>query len=230
MAGENSRIHGYNRIYRANQGRYECFELQNGRPTNFHNEPVAINPERVDGILDHQAHIVPQNSLNIVLEPIAAAMAEQQDLNGVNQYINDPNTPDWLMHVRAYGNAIQAPMYDFDEHDIEDRVGGFFSIVMWNPVNICRAPEDAERANPPNDNIDVQVVDWLERYQNAENLPDEFLMSLRNLANDGPNNLELIEAYIQQCCNTLDAQIRNARGYYQFIWNDSPEGLTPPTL
>jgi len=227
MAGNNDRIHGYNAIYRTAdvQINFFSFELnQAGRPQNFINRPVAI----IGGgpaALDHQGHIVPQNTLNLVLNPRMADMAAAcHDLNQTIDYI--AAGPAWMQAVYDYGDEIGAPMFDFDEGDPEDRLGGFFSIVTWNPINICRAPDDARRGGAPGDNIDQQVVDYLAAHQVPQGVVPAWLASLNNLI-PNPANVVLIEDYITECSNTLAAQLAGGIGYYAFPWQNNGVILLP---
>lgn len=227
MAGNNDRIHGYNAVYRNNAGpvNFHSFDLNHGRPTNFIYRQVNI----VGGgapALDHQGHIVPQNILNVILNPLMVAMAAQSNnLGQALAFMNGPQGAPWMQLVYNYGLAIGAPMFDFDEADPEDKLGGFFSIVTWNPVNICRAPEDNRRNGVPGNNIDVEVVNYLNNNQAAQGVNAPWLASLQALVLNA-NNAN-ITAYITACSNTLAGQQVAGIGYYAFPWQDNHGVLQP---
>lgn len=218
MVGNNDRIHGYNQIYRANSGNFASFELRNNRPDPFRNQPVTIVPSEPQGILDHQGHIVPQQILNRVLDNLANQMAKEKDLAGVNAYIDRSDTPAWLSQVRAYGTGIGAPMFDFDETKTEDRVGGFFSIVTWNPINICRAPGDNHRNGVPGERVDNEVVNWINANQGKVGVPKAWIDLLLQLRDPVIPTNNQIDQYIAQCCASLEGQRTKGIGYYAFPW------------
>ncbi len=229
MAGNNDRIHGYNAIYRNDaQGlNYYSFNWLNNRPTAFINRPVAIIGGG-DPALDHQGHIVPQSMLNLVLDPLMQQMAAQcDDMNDVVNFIaaNAAQYP-WLNDVYQYGLAINAPMFDFDEDDPEDRVGGFFSIVTWNPINICRAPDDNRRNGYPGNNIDAEVVAYINANPPA-NIIAAWLASLNVINGANPVTAAIINDYIGACSDTLIGQLHNCNGYYSFPWRNANGILVP---
>jgi hypothetical protein len=290
MAGTNDRIHGYNAIYRNGAANnFDSFVLGYGRPGQFINRQVVGAPI---GITDHQGHIVPQNILNTVLDPMMNAMAAQitaarlaagiaaatgaaaaaaagaaaalsiagggdavaAAAAGVaaaalvppaaavaagpagltaagaakDTYIlANTATHAWLPTTEAYGVAIGAPMYDFTEDDPENQVGGFFSIVTWNPVNICRAPEDARRNGVPGITIDQAVRDHLNANQGVQGVNGPWLAALDALI--GLNNAANTIAYITACSATLAGQQAAGIGYYSFAWQNNPAGDLIPT-
>jgi hypothetical protein len=87
----------------------------------------------------------------------------------VNTYIaHPPHNAAWLAPAVAYGNALGIPMFNIvipmvlnNATNAEARVGNLFSIVTWNPVNICRAPDDIYRNGVPGTNLDYLVLNYL---------------------------------------------------------------------
>lgn len=227
MAGNDDRIHGCNTIYRNEHGaaNFYSFDLsQQGRPTNFRFQPVNIVGGG-DVVLDHQGHIVPQNMLNIILDPLMENMAELcNNLDEAMDYIE--NHAQWMTDVYTYGVAIGAPMFDFDEADPENKVGGFFSIVTWNPVNICRAPADNTRNGEPSNTIDAQVAAYLDANQVAHVVNAQCMASLNALMLH-PDDGNYIEDYITQCSATLAGQQLAGIGYYAFPWVNNANVLSP---
>lgn len=227
MAGNNDRIHGYNPIYRQNPERFNSFALNGQNPGAFIGRLVNIaTPGDIPPALDHQGHIVPQNTLNVVLNAVAADMGNflSNDANnnvaGVQTYIaNNVAAHPWLQDVYNYGVAIGAPMFEFDTNDANDKVDGFFSIVTWNPVNICRAPSDDRRGGLPGNDIDHQVNNYLEANQAAQGVGNNWLNALDQLMTHGNgDNNEYLLAYINACSATLNAQLAAGIGYYSFPW------------
>lgn len=101
----------------------------------------------------------------------------------------------------------------------ESRVGDLFSIVTWNPVNICRAPSDAQRGGIPGENIDRQVVGWLNANQGSVNA--QWLAALNVLDQLQVRTVADIRTYLAACTATLPGQ-QGAQGaptgYYRFNW------------
>jgi hypothetical protein len=224
MAGTNDRIHGYNAIYRADPANFNSFALSaTGRPGNFIFRQVEIAAGGGGAINDHQGHIIPQNILNTVLDDVMADMAQHCDTpDEVTTYItNNTEAHPWLATTRAYGTAIGAPMFDFDSQDPEDKMGGFFSLITWNPVNICRAPSDNARMHNnlpyPGDAIDEEVYNYLVAHQEEEGISEAWLAALTALVAD-PEGEGLAEAYITACSATLAGQQAAGAGYYAFPW------------
>jgi len=242
MAGNTDNIHGWNPLYRDRDpyplpgNNFDSFLFNHGRPGNFNYRLVAGT-----NVLDHQGHIVPQNILNIVLDPLMIAMSEAcNNAVDVVNFINNQIPPrPWLQQVLNYVNALQAPpiaapetnFFNWgtpvilnDAANAETRVGGFFSIMTWNPVNICRAPVDAQRGNYPGNAVDVQVFTYL----NANILADPAcLTAIQNVINY-PNNAVVIEAFLSACSATLAAQLIAGAGFYAFPWRANP--LAPGVL
>lgn len=251
MAGNTDSIHGWNLHYRNRivdpENNFDSFWFNHGRPGNF-------NYRLVEGtnVYDHQGHIVPQTMLNIVLDPIMMAMSGAcNNVGDIADFINGlfhgiPARP-WLQQVLDYETALQAPpisapeaaFFDWGEQNPEDKVGGFFSIITWNPINICRAPNDIQRGNYPVNAVDAQVLTYLDAHnippiadaacliaaQNTINNPYDFI----NPAN--PANvaaIAAIEAYLITSSATLAPQLIASAGYYAFPWKINP--LAPGVL
>ncbi len=223
-------IHGYNPQYRDTgaNGRYDAFEMHavHPRPVQFHNEVVPGT-----GLLDHQGHIIPQNNYG----PRLLAIATQIDhdlLNGHGPYtLANVNArllhhhP--LMNFQAVTTYIQnqlitaggAPMNVFVDpagNDVDERIGGYFSVINWNPVNICRAPSDNHRNNyPANGPDNVVAIKLLTDQLNAGITLDAsyaaFLQA--NIANLLGNVDDFITA-----CNACLAN--TPVGFYKFNWGN----------
>lgn len=226
MAGNNDRIHGFNAVYRDASTGFECFESMYGRPQRFNNRPINTIGAR-SGVLDHQGHIVPQNILNVVLDPLMTDMAATcNNPADVADFIKRRNDMPWLQSVFNYGTSIKAPMFSFESTEPEDKVGNFFSIVTWNPVNICRAPDDTHRGGLPGDSIDAQVVGYLNQNGAAQNINQEWFASLQALQAN-PTDITNINNYITACSNTLAGQQQNGIGYYSFPWQGNGNAWAP---
>ncbi|PWN61244.1 hypothetical protein [Chryseobacterium viscerum] len=230
MKKSNERIHGYNAIYYNNAApRFHSFDLVNKRPTNFINRQVSITSGE-NGILDHQGHIVPQNMLDLIVDPLIKEMGKCTDEDAVKNFINaQKNTYPWLQLVYDYGKQIsdRTPMFDFDENDPEEKLRGFFSIVIWNPVNICRAPEDSRRNNYPVDKIDDQVATYLSKHTAEQGVHAAWLLSLQTLIAN-KDNKKTLNDYINECCKTLSEQEKSGFGYYSFPWKKDSKGVLFP--
>lgn len=235
MAGNTDNIHGWNPLYRDRDpyplpgNNFDSFLFNHGRPGNFNYRPVEGT-----NVLDHQGHIVPQNTLNIVLDPLMIAMSEAcNNVVDVVNFIANQNPPrPWLQQVLDYANALQAlpiaapataffnwdtPVILNNMDNAETRVGGFFSIMTWNPVNICRAPADAQRGNYPGNAVDVQVFNYL----NLNGLADQnCLAAIQNLINN--QNNATIEAFLSAASETLADQLNAGQGFYAFPWHENP--------
>ena len=221
MAGDNDRIHGYNQAF---YGLNTDFALNNHSFGMENNRPTAFNNMQVLGaqVLDHQGHIIPQNMLNRVLDPVANAMAACETLEEVVAFINDQQIEfPWLNTVLAYGNARGIPMFDFEEEG-QEKMDGFFSIITWNPINISRAPSDNDRGGYPGNEIDLQVrdrlaelpqvnADWLGHLDQVIQNPDQ-----QNLNN-----------YITSCSNSLNLAPDIVERYYRFEWVEQDGVLVP---
>lgn len=213
MAGNNDRIYSYNPVYCNSIGpeRFYSFERRNGQ---FINRPVEIiNPG--DPALDHQGHIVPQNILNEVLDATMDYMYTHcPTVESAVDYVTH-NAP-WMLDTYNYGLRLNINMFDYDEDDPEDRFGTFFSIVTWNPVNLCRAPSDDRRGGYPVNNIDLQVANYLRAHQMEQGVDPDWMAALDDVIANA--SVENITNYLNACCATLDYQLTNGIGYYQFPW------------
>jgi hypothetical protein len=235
MAGTNSRIHGYNVVYRNEKGlNFYSFNVEKNGPSKFINQKVNIVKSQ-DNIYDHQGHIVPQGMLNLILDPLMNEMAKCKDDQAIKDFIEKKkDTYPWLKLIYDYGFYIKAPMFDFTQSDSEDKVGNFFAIVTWNPVNICRAPEDSSRKNYPADKIDEQVADYLGNpaHKSAQGVNATWLTSLQALiteTNKNNKNInDFINAYVNECCKTLPGQQKSGIGYYSFPWKKDSKGVLFP--
>lgn len=220
MAGNNDRIYSYNPVYRNADGpaRFYSFERRNGQ---FINRQVQIvNPG--DPALDHQGHIVPQNILNEVLDATMDYMYTHCPTpESAVQYVTT-HAP-WTLDTYNYGLHLNINMFDYDANDPEDRFGTFFSIVTWNPVNLCRAPGDDRRGGYPGNHIDEQVADYLRTHQMEQGIDPDWMAALDQVIADA--SVENITNYLNACCATLDYQLTDGIGYYQFPWMYQ-DGLT----
>lgn len=236
MVGNYEQVHGWNPFFRepGPNGLPQRFHSFNwvaaspaifpagGRPDNFNN--LAVPGNYTDPVaLDHQGHIVPQNILDKVLDPIATQVFNQAQrpttLAALNGFLNAAYPDLGFQHVTAYANhlvANGAPATVFVDpagNDIEDYVGGYFSIIMWNPVNICRAPTDGRRNEAPGNEIDFQVIPRLAIGARLE-------AAFRAIP---PNpGIPDINAFIAAINAELHDLHTTPAGYYQFPWKDEP--------
>lgn len=234
----NDRIFGYDRkYYDAHPPRLIAFTYLQGklRPESFKVAPVPGDPS----ILDHQSHIVPQNRFDGFLRTVAdelwrAVLAQgnprDADIEALVQ-----NTPElekdkaWLLKVLAYSKTLQAPgaaepyaFFSFNNGDKTiEKFGDFLSIVLWNPVNLARAPDDKERATPPTANVDAEVMHHLSGMGEQEPYL-QWYAALRELkegiasARPEAEITTLLRAYIVACSDTLSNP--QVFGFYQFNW------------
>jgi hypothetical protein len=236
MVGNYEQVHGWNPFFRepganGRPQRFHCFSWvaasaaifpTGGRPDNFNNLAVPGNYS-APVALDHQGHIVPQNILDEVLDPIATQVFNQAPrpatLAALDLFLNAAHPNLGFQHVTAYANhliANGAPATLFVNpaaSDIEEYVGGYFSIIMWNPVNICRAPTDGRRNDSPGNEIDFQVIP---RLAIGARLDAAFQAIPPNPAI--PN----INAFIAAINAELHDLHTVPAGYYQFPWKDEP--------
>jgi hypothetical protein len=212
------RIHGLNPIYRAEEGRFAAFTLLHGRPDQFRNQQVPGTTW-----LDHQGHILSQEIIEEQIADHATRAAERMDVTSLATLAN------FLIgcfgdfgyeSVCAYAAALDAEDRLFDDDaDGLQRVRGFFSLIVWNPANICRAPEDAHRGDYPENVFDNVVAAHLVQGAN-ENA--EGILPIPDLLRDGfdgasRGNWEP-RTLLVALNNTLRDQINVAHGYYQFQW------------
>lgn len=236
MAGNNDRIHGNNTLYRVNDAvhdnlQFQSFEvvMKGNRASveKFVNRVVVQNPAAAQPVLDHQGHIVPQGIMNIVLDPLMIAISGACNSAGeVNAYIQDAaHHAQWLAPVVAYAASVQINPFDFDHApglpanalaDAEARLGDLFSIITWNPVNICRAPEDERRANYPGNVLDAVVLARLNAH--PAGVDPQWLAAVNALAAIAQPTPDNIRTYLAASTAALPAQQHAPTGYYSFPW------------
>lgn len=226
---ETSTLHGYYRDYRyledSPEGRFTAFSMSPYRPTpeRFHFQTVAGT-----NYLDHQGHIISQTIYQGRLEDIAIRV--DQHLNGTAQYtlagvnaflvhnypaLNFQNVTAYIIQqLQTNGGATESIFVDPSGTDLEDRIGGYFSVINWNPVNICRAPSDNHRNSYPANAPDREVVDKLLATPNAPGitLHPTFQAFLQNNLNNLGGNVDGFLAAANTClgCDCV--------GFYQFEW------------
>lgn len=224
-------IHGYNPQYRdtGGNGRYDAFVMHHihPRPVQFHNELVPGT-----ALMDHQGHIVPQASYSARL--VAIATQVDHDLTHghgpytlananarlVHHYplLNFQTVTNYIQNqlIGAGGAAVNV-FVDGTGNDLEARIGGYFSVINWNPANICRAPADNQRGGYPGNGPDNVVALRLLTDQNNPGitLDANYGAFLRaNIANLLGNVDDFIAA-----CNACLAN--TPMGYYKFNWQNN---------
>ncbi|SIT38174.1 conserved hypothetical protein [Paraburkholderia ribeironis] len=259
---KNSLVHGYNSKYQFNGAtgsatRYHAFPLE-AKGARFAVGSFTYMKVAGTDVFDHQGHIVPQNWIAIVIKPLMQQMSDEcKSLADVELFIarQGPNKA-WLESTLRYGMTavagasaprLQDLMFDFDTNPItgdlgnaESRVGNFFSIVTWNPVNICRAPADTTRADTtcgekpvPGEALDKPVLEHLRRYvQNATlGVDAAWLAAAESLGaaagNGGAPSDKSVTDYLIASCATLDSQIHRPKGFYAFKWVKDQARLIP---
>ncbi|MUO77973.1 hypothetical protein GOZ78_03810 [Agrobacterium vitis] len=227
MTFDSNAIHGYNPAYR-NLGagtRFSSFNMSpNGqRPVQFSSQPIAGT-----GYLDHQGHIIPQNNYQARL--IVIAQAADHAMQGQPAYdlatldaqlaILFPgmnfNTVTTYIQQRLIvaGGAAPAIFVDPTENDPLERLNGYFSVINWNPVNICRAPDDNHRNNYPGNGPDNVVAAKLLTDPNNAGITLDANYQGFLQANIG-NLLGNVDNFITAC----NASLANAPiGFYKFGW------------
>ena len=135
--GKYESVHGWNTEYRYHLSvdsptRYQSFLWERNRPQNFHNMIVEGN-YACQPFLDHQGHIVPQNQLHLILDPIAAAVFGQikrpETIEELNTFLttNYPKlkfnlVTDYINDILiAKGGADPNIFINKDENDIDSR-------------------------------------------------------------------------------------------------------------
>lgn len=229
---ETSTLHGYNPLYRyvpdEHEGRFAAFAMHahRPRPERFHFEAVAGTQ-----LYDHQGHIVPQASYQPRLVQIADTVYQQlrtrptYNLNDVNNLLthlypllNFQSVTTYIIEHLQTGGAEETLFVDPTGNDLEACLGGYFSVINWNPVNICRAPSDEYRNGQPGNNPDIQVVTKLLADPNDPGITlsasyQAFLQ--RNIGNLTGN----IDDFITSSNASLGPV---AVGFYQFTWGVAP--------
>jgi hypothetical protein len=221
-------IHGYNPAYRDTNanGRFDAFVMHavHPRPVQFHNELVLGTQ-----FLDHQGHIVPQNNYVPRLQVIANQI-DHDLLNGHGPYtlananarlihhhpnMNFQTVTTYIQNqLMAAGGAAATIFVDPNGADVDERLGGYFSVINWNPVNICRAPGDNHRSNYPANGADnVVALKLLIDQANAGITLDPNYAAF--LAANIANLLGNVDDFITAC----NASLANAPiGFYKFNW------------
>jgi hypothetical protein len=225
--GDDDRIHGYNAVYRNEEQQkpnlYAFIPKGNkpNIPDKFHN--IKVNVQGMN-IYDHQGHIVPQNLLGLVLANVVNIMDGCKEDTDFNAFFEQHNEYPWLKQVYDYGQKTKAPMFEWDKAVAQDRLNGFLSIVVWNPINICRAPEDKERGGKPGNTIDLPVIDYLKSHKAELGLNEGWLQALEAV---NAEDIGSINAYIGVCSATLEGQRAEGAGYYSFPWEKDGVKLKP---
>lgn len=201
--------------------------------------------------LDHQGHIVPQGMMNRILNPIMLHMSECCNSEAeVRIYIQAPqHRAQWLEPALDYGEHFGIPLFEFNTiHQpgclpkAENRLGELFSIVTWNPINICRAPQDPFRGNYPNEHLDDQVRRQLLAYRHSpypswrtglndclqDALDGTWLDALANVP--GEFSEIKVRAYLDVATATLTRQRNKPLGYYRFPWVKVAGDILVPEL
>jgi len=226
MAGENDRIYSWSAVYRNPAGpeNFYSFERRN-QP--FINRPVDIvNRDGREAAFDHQGHIVPQNILNRILDDQMVYMAANcPDVASTVAYVTNPARPQWMRDAYDFGLTLGIEMFNFDNDNMENKFGTFFSIITWNPVNLCRAPSDDRRGGYPAEAIDEQVADYLRAHQPEQGVNANWMTALDAVIAN--TNDDTITDYLNACSATLNAQLVAGIGYYQFPWEyaDAVDGV-----
>lgn len=231
--GNYEQVHGWNLIFRDvptnnNAPRFHAFNMhatRAGWPDTFHNIPVG-GQYLIPIASDHQGHIIPQNLLALILDPIANAAFLHQpaslvaldafltltypnlNFNEVTNYINNS-----LIANGAPPNLF----LDSTANDAEDYLGGYFSVIMWNPINICRAPMDGRRGGTPGNTVDMQVINHLLQFNSFNPGMTATFQAMPAI----PANQD-IENFIAASNSALAILTASPSGYYQFDWMDDP--------
>ena len=114
------------------------------------------------------------------------------------------------------GGAAEAIFVDPAGGDVEERLGGYFSVINWNPVNICRAPSDNHRNNyPANGPDNVVALKLLTDQLNAGITLDANYEAF--LRTNIVNLLGNVDDFITAC----NASLANTPvGFYKFNWGN----------
>ncbi|OJJ21070.1 hypothetical protein BKI52_10895 [marine bacterium AO1-C] len=254
--GKNDRIHGWNPIYRnAMDGSpFQSFEMEKKGnkqlPGKFLYAMVSIENDPGAKVPDHQGHIVPQNMLGIVINEVGDALTviAKKEPQNLPKYITDPSTLKeinpklasinlaWLPIVWKYGTACKGMLTENpeDTEEAEWLIDEVCSIVVWNPVNICRAPEDKNRGGYPKESIDQDVALYLEKHTDSQ--PMSSTVDVLGTLTVINNTLPRVNDYITACAETLIEQLAHGLGYYKFPWTNlvklpnfmlTPQGIKP---
>src|SRR5262249_16651611 len=130
--------------------------------------------------------------------------------DAVTNYINS---------VLIAGGAAANLFVDSTAGNDEDWLGGYFSVIMWNPVNICRAPADARRGGTPGETVDQEVINYL---LTMSVLLSREMNTAFELMQSRPS-VQDTERFIAACNQSLGTLQAFPNGYYQFPWRDNPD-------
>ena len=247
--GDKSNLNGWNPNFRYDSNtvysqealKYACFplEMDDGiaRIGSFKKWPVLGQTQIAGGggdpnEFDHQGHIYPQNLMIGPLTSIARAASNEpsppETLEQLNTFLSKQGYKDYNFDmVTAYVKYLikkGAPELAFVDGAAskEDKYDGYFSVCIWNPFNICRAPEDKYRNGRPGKNIDWVVVDKIKSmYKEAQGNGASILKCFEAFGTPGKTNgpKNIIGAL-----NSLFSILVNDQqaGYYRFYWTQSP--------
>jgi hypothetical protein len=239
ILGGNDRVHGYNPVYQylsqknsnsdsVEDNGFKSFEFDGKSPGEFRFKLINIEYDNniYKKIYDHQGHIIPQNTLCKVLKKFVGDI-ENHGVNNDETFKKFMNgnfahqAYPWMKSVCEYGDKLKIPMFDWDATQMYEKIDNYLSIIIWNPINICRAPEDNVRfENRPGDKVDNEVIDWLYNNSNNKdlNISEKWLEALQAVKKHGWDNFDTVNKYIIECCNSLKDQRISGRGFYQLPW------------
>ncbi|NEQ35104.1 MAG: hypothetical protein F6K40_01770 [Okeania sp. SIO3I5] len=99
---------------------------------------------------------------------------------------------------------------------LEDAINDYLSIIVWNPVNICRAPEDKHRNGYPGEKIDNEVRERvIQIYPKNARIRGAFEKVKSTLDKEKQEKTRQIKEFIGSCNEALGQQ---SHGYYKFDW------------
>ncbi|WP_448547740.1 hypothetical protein [Thalassotalea fusca] len=244
----------YNSPENSEPSQYRCFELKKKVDKNEY-EPGGFRDNLVPGdydnsnkfqykVKDHQGHIVPQKMLLDILRPIAEDVCSyfeegepgsetELTLDNLTKYLQAKYKELHFKNVTKYiqkqlmgeGKATEKLFLAKDAESVDGKVGGYFSVIVWNPVNICRAPEDSHRGNYPANDIDDKVRKFLTQKADVQGipLPETMLKALNDLGTSPDEEKQ--KKYITSCNDALLEIQSKQMGYYSFDWQQSLNNL-----
>jgi len=243
--GMTDNIHGYNPDYQrtaARGGQFGCFAFpgrDDAQPGRFCRRPVGgpytPTPSFPASVPDHQGHIVPHTLLSCVLEPIAMAVSRALDGGRPGRALTFDNVAHYLethypeLRFDAVNRYIRSRLIagvparkerfvsDGRGKALEARVGGYFSVLIWNPANLCRAPCDSERAGYPGERVDAAVRSYLLINGDTPGLTAAMSDAFDDVGNE-PTTVAEVTTFIAACNVSLTDPIDRAKGYYVFPW------------
>ena len=245
LIASNDRIHGYNPLYQfSNKAQFNCFTAQPcGKPSPFIPGVVSGNYDNTAEFplleLDHQRHIVSQQAMVSALSNIAAKVSAvlggknscQLTLDNVNRYLNfhypkmnfSAVTHYIKISLMAKGGACETAFVTTTRGDsVENRVGGYFSVIVWNPINLCRAPVEAVRDKYSANTVDNQIRTHLIKYSNKPGITLSRQMRLAFKTLGSQPDEQQLQRYIARCNASLVENHYATRGYYSFNWKQDP--------